>query len=158
MEFDLLAKSYSKLIYSVIYSLGIDHNIDEYYQVGLIGLWEGSERFNKEKGSFPPFIRTYIRWKLINALKLENSRQIKSISIEDWLHTNPIYTDRPLEKELLLSHFSHLTDLQRRWVILHFYYGLTQEDIADMEQIPSRRVRSWGDLALKKCLLRETNL
>ena len=55
-----------------------------------------------------------------------------------------------LEMEDLLSHFHHLTDLQKKWVVLRFYYGLSNRDIAKMENIALRKVRAWGDLAMKK--------
>ena len=34
--------------------------------------------------------------------------------------------DQPFEKEDLLSHFHHLTDLQKEWVILRYYLLLYQ--------------------------------
>jgi DNA-directed RNA polymerase specialized sigma24 family protein len=33
---------------------------------------------------------------------------------------------------------------------LRFYYGLSNRDIAEMENIALRKVRAWGDLAMKK--------
>ncbi|MCQ6276015.1 hypothetical protein JMM81_13825 [Bacillus sp. V3B] len=42
------------------------------------------------------------------------------------------YEDHVLEMEDLLSHFYHLTDLQKKWVVLRFYDGLSNRDIAEM--------------------------
>ena len=53
MEFEQLAANYSKMIYSIIHSLGIYKNQDEFYQIGLISLWEASQQFDEQKGLFP---------------------------------------------------------------------------------------------------------
>ena len=54
--------------------------------------------------------------------------------------------------EDLLSHFYHLTDLQKKWVVLRFYYGFSNRDIAEMENIALRKVRAWGDRAMEKLI------
>ena len=63
------------------------------------------------------------------------------------------YSDLPFEKEILLNHFYRLTEKQTKWVLMRYYYGLTKKDIAEIENIPLRKVRSWGELVMKKCLL-----
>ena len=63
---------------------------------------------------------------------------------------NLIHEDTVLEMEDLLSYFQYLTNLQKKWVVLRFYYGLSNRDIAEMENIAVRKVRAWGDLAMKK--------
>ena len=51
MDFEQLAAEYSNMIHSIIHSLRIYKNHDEFYQVGLIALWEGSQHYDEQKGS-----------------------------------------------------------------------------------------------------------
>ena len=69
MEFEQLATNYSKMIYSMIHSLGIYKNQDEFYQIGLISLWEASQHYDEQKGAFPAYLRKSIRGKLLNTLR-----------------------------------------------------------------------------------------
>ena len=55
-----------------------------------------------------------------------------------------------IEQETLLSHFSHLTKRQQRWVLQHFIYGLSNQEIAEINQVSVEKVRSYGRLAMKK--------
>ena len=150
MEFEQLAAEYSNMIYSIIHSLRIYKNHDEFYQVGLIALWEGSQHYDEQKGVFAPYIYKFIKGKLLTALKKEIKLDDRYDCPENEDGFNLIYEDTVLEMEDLLSHFHHLTDLQKKWVVSRFYYGLSNRDIAEMENIALRKVRAWGDLAMKK--------
>lgn len=152
MDFEQLAADYSNMIHSIIHSLRIYKNHDEFYQIGLIALWEGSQHYDEQKGVFAPYIYKFIKGKLLTALKKEKKRDDRHVypENEDEFHLG--HEDRVLELEDLLSHFHHLTDLQKKWVVLRFYHGFSNRDIAEMENISLRKVRAWGDLAMKKFL------
>ena len=150
MEFEQLAAEYSNMIYSIIHSLRIYKNHDEFYQVGLIALWKGSQHYDEQKGIFAPYIYKFVRGKLLTALKKEKNLDDRYVYPENEDGFNLTHEDTVLEMEDLLSHFNHLTDLQKKWVVLRFYYGLSNRDIAEMENIALRKVRAWGDLAMKK--------
>ena len=150
MEFEQLATEYSNMIHSIIHSLRIYKNHDEFYQVGLIALWEGSQHYDEQKGRFATYIYKFIKGKLLNALKKEKNLDDQYVYPENEDGFNLKHEDAVLEMEDLLSHFYHLTDLQKKWVVLRFYYGLSNRDIAKMENIALRKVRAWGDLAMKK--------
>ncbi len=150
MDFEQLAAEYSNMIHSIVYSLRIYKNHDEFYQVGLIALWEGSRRYDEKKGLFSTYIFKFIKGKLLTALKKEKKWADRSIHSENEDGFHLTHEDTVLEMEVLLSHLQHLTDRQKKWVILRFYYGLSNRDIAEMENIALRKVRAWGDLAMKK--------
>ncbi len=150
MDFEQLAAEYSNMIHSLIHSLRIYKNHDEFYQVGLIALWEGSQHYDEQKGLFSTYIYKFIKGKLLTALKKEKKWDDRSIYPENEVGFHLTHEDTVLEMEDLLSHFHHLTDRQKKWVILRFYYGLSNRDIADKENIALRKVRAWGDLAMKK--------
>lgn len=153
MEFEQLAANYSKMIYSIIHSLRIYKNQDEFYQIGLISLWEASQQYDEQKGALPAYLRKCIRGKLLNALRDDEIWNQRNSCSEICEHRG--YIDRTLEKEILLSHFYRLTEKQTKWVMLRYYYGLSKRDIAEIEKVPLRKVRSWGELAMKKCLMKK---
>ena len=150
MDFEQLVAQYSNMIHSLIHSLRIYKNQDEFYQVGLIALWEGSQHYNEQKGVFAPYIYKFVKGKLLTHLKKEKKLENKFIYSENEDGFHLTHKDTLLEMEDLLSHFYHLTDLQKKWVVLHFYYGFSNRDIAEMENIALRKVRAWGDRAMEK--------
>ena len=152
MEFEQLAAEYSNMIHHIIYSLHIYKNQDDFYQMGLIALWKGSQSFDEQKGTFKTYIYKFIKGSMLNELKKEHQWEERCFHPEDEDGFKQEYEDKTLELEYLLSHFHHLTELQKNWVVLRFYYGLSNRDIAAMKNISLRTVRSWGDTAMKKCI------
>lgn len=47
------------MIYQIIRSLHIYKNEEEFYQIGLIGLWEAQQRFDEQKGRFFNFAYSF---------------------------------------------------------------------------------------------------
>lgn len=54
-------------------SLQIYKNQDEFFQIGLIGLWEAYNRFDSEKGAFPAFAQMTVRGKMLTHFKERKS-------------------------------------------------------------------------------------
>ena len=125
MEFQQLTTQYSKIIHSIIHSLHIYKDHDEFYQIGLIALWNASENFDETKGQFSTYAYSFIKGRMLNHLKKEKKQEDSdsTMSEEDWMQI--CYEDRLLEKETLLSYFYHLTDKEKQWVLLRFYVGLS---------------------------------
>jgi DNA-directed RNA polymerase len=150
MDFEQLAQQYSNMIHSIIHKMHIYKNQDEFYQIGLIALWEASEKFDEEKGEFSHYAYMMIRGRLLQHLQKENKWE------DACIHPDELYWDtiecetRLLEMEDLLSHFHHLSDLQKKWAVLHFFHGLSNRDIAEMEKVSIRKVQAWKELAMKK--------
>ena len=150
MDFEQLAAEYSNMIHSIIGSLHIYKNQDEFYQTGLIALWEVTQKYEEQKGEFSHYAYMFIIGRMLQLLKKEKKYEDGCYSPDDQYWNNLECETRLLEEEDLLSYFHHLTDLQKKWVMLRFYYGLTNRDIAEIENVRLRKVRAWGDLAMKK--------
>src|SRR5689334_10504055 len=105
MEFEQLATEYSNMIHSIIHSLRIYKNHDEFYQVGLIALWEGSQHYDEQKGIFAPYIYKFIRGKLLTTLKKEKNLDDRYVYPENEDGFNLTHEDTVLEMEDLLSNF-----------------------------------------------------
>jgi RNA polymerase sigma factor (sigma-70 family) len=154
MEFEQLAAQYSNMIHSIIHSLHIYKNHDEFYQIGLIALWNASEQFDETKGQLSTYAYSFIKGRMLNHLKKENRQEDRNTAMceEDWVKIG--YEDRYLEKETLLSHFYHLTEKEKQWVCLRFYEGLSNREIADRLQLKVTTVRSCERRAMKKVISR----
>ena len=71
MEFEQLAANYSNMIHSIIHSLHIYQNQDEFYQIGLIALWKASQKYDEQKGKFSTYAYLSIRGEMLMHLKKE---------------------------------------------------------------------------------------
>lgn len=150
MEFERLAAEYSKMIHVIINRMHIYKNKDEFYQIGLMALWEASKKFDASKGEFGSYAYSTIRGRMLQHLKKENKWEESCVQPDELYWDTLECESRMLEVEDLLSHFHHLTDLQKKWVVLRFFHGLSNRDIAEMEQVPIRKVQAWKELAMKK--------
>ncbi|GAE31329.1 sigma factor [Halalkalibacter hemicellulosilyticus] len=66
-----VAKQYEPLIRGQIKKLNIYRNREEFYQVGLIGLWRAYEQYDQEKGSFSTIALFKVRGCLLDFLRKE---------------------------------------------------------------------------------------
>jgi DNA-directed RNA polymerase len=105
-NFEQLATQYGPMIHKIIHSLNIYHNQEEFYQTGLIGLWEASNRFNVEKGKFSNYAYSYIKGKILTELSATMKQKDRSIYPEGkyWDTIEDQDSPQPLEVELLLSY------------------------------------------------------
>ena len=143
------------MIHVIMNKMHIYKNKDEFYQIGFIALWEASQKFDPAKGKFTNYAYTTIKGRLLQHLQKENKWEDAAIHPDETYWEYLESESRLLEIEDLLSHFHHLTDLQKKWVILYFYHGLSNRDIAEMENVPIRKVQAWKDLAMKKVIAKK---
>jgi len=154
MDFEQLAAEHSNMIHSIIHSLHIYKNQEDFYQIGLIALWDAGKNFDAKKGKFSTYAYSFIKGRILCALKKEKQHDdLCYCPSEEYWNLLQCETDL-LEKETLLSYFRHLTDREQKWVIQRFYEGLSNREIADMEHMKLATVRSCERRALKKLLLK----
>ena len=67
-SFDELVEQFTPMIYHVIRSLNIYKNEDEFYQTGVIALWEAHQRFDPDKGKFSTYAYSYMKGKMMTEL------------------------------------------------------------------------------------------
>src|SRR3954451_12768037 len=71
IEFEQLAAEYSNMIHSIIHSLHVYKNHDEFYQIGLLGLWDASKNFDEQKAQFTTYAYSFIRGRMLTFLRKE---------------------------------------------------------------------------------------
>ena len=154
-DFDALAAQYSKMIHSIIHTLHIYKNQDEFYQIGLLALWDASKNFDDQKASFATYAYSYIKGRMLSFLRSEKKREDRNLypSAEYWNGLE--YETSMMEKETLLSYFHHLTDKQEKWVLSYFYLGLSNKEIALRENVSLSTAKNWKKTAMEKVILQK---
>lgn len=136
-----------------MHQLNIYKDKEEFYQIGLIALWDASKNFNEEKGSFLNFAYMYVKGRMMTEITRNNKQTERYYypKEEFWtLLEDTKSVDIPLEIETLLSYCDGLTVRERNWVIYHFYYHLKQAEIASLENVTVHAVQRWRQAALRK--------
>jgi RNA polymerase sigma factor (sigma-70 family) len=144
-KFEELYKQYDLMIHKVIHSLHIYKNKHEYYQTGLIALWEAHENFDPEKGAFPAYAYSFVRGRILSQLTSENRNEEKSIfrEAEFFEIMEDEKVNDGLAQELLYSYCEGLTENQKKWVHYTCMHMLTISEIAEVENVSISAVKKW---------------
>lgn len=150
--FDQLAKQYEPMIHKIISSLNIYKNWEDYYHIGLVGLWEAAEAFNPEKGEFTNYAYSYVKGQILNEMNRNNRFAERSIHQKEeyWETVEETNAAHPLELELLLSYCQGLTEKETKWVVYTCIEFLSVREIAKMENVSLSAVKQWRNGAKKK--------
>jgi RNA polymerase sigma factor (sigma-70 family) len=151
--FDSVHKQYEGMIHKIIRTLNIYKNQEEFYQTGLIALWEAHENFDPEKGTFPPYAYSYIRGRILSALTRDRRTEERTVFPSKEEFWELIEDDHPIEalsRELLLSYCDDLTEKQTKWVVYTALHMLTINEISDLENVSISAVKKWRKGAREK--------
>ncbi|MGG1396524.1 sigma-70 family RNA polymerase sigma factor [Bacillus salipaludis] len=151
-SFEELVVQYRPMIHKIIHTLHIYKNWDEFYQHGLIALWEASNRFDPKKGNFTSYAYNYIRGFLLLELTKEHKYEENCVCPKEefWETAGDIVIDHPLETETILSVCTTLTPNQRKWVLYTALYDFSIKEIAIKENVSMSAVKSWRAGAREK--------
>ncbi|MEI5909144.1 sigma-70 family RNA polymerase sigma factor [Bacillus spongiae] len=150
--FEILSKQYEPMIHKIIQTLFIYKNKEEFYQTGLIALWEANERFDHHKGSFSTFAYSYIRGRLLTELAniRKNEERMVYPREEFWCSIKDEASPPFIQRELLLSYCFQLTENQTKWVLYTCVYMLSIQEIAKIENVSTSAVKKWRKGATDK--------
>ncbi|MGG0716255.1 sigma-70 family RNA polymerase sigma factor [Robertmurraya massiliosenegalensis] len=153
-DFYELERQYGAMIWKIIHSLHIYKYQGEFYQTGLIALWQASERFDFKKGSFSSYAYSYIRGRILTELtkrhKYEETCATPDEEYWNLLEDNSAQT--PLEKETVLTYCTNLTDNQKKWVLYTSLADLSIREIAEVEHVSESAVKAWRKGARRKLI------
>ncbi len=151
-SFDELVVQYQPMIHKIIHSLHIYKNHDEFYQTGLIGLWEASQSFDVRKGSFSNYAYTYMKGKMLRQMNQNNLyRETHIHAQEKFLETIEDLEAPPfLVKETLRAYCEDLTEKEAIWVIAACIEQLSNREIAERERVSLSAVKQWKSGAKRK--------
>ncbi|MGO4889624.1 sigma-70 family RNA polymerase sigma factor [Anaerobacillus sp. MEB173] len=157
MTFDEVAKKYQPIILKQLKVLKVYKNYDEFYQIGLIALWEAYERFDPAKGKFSTLAILYVRGKMLTMLQKEGRYQETHCYANEDMEQQLVDHCIPtlLEREIIESYIAPLSVKEKIWVTEAIINDKSTLDIATEYNVPLSTVKSWRKYALKK--LRKLN-
>lgn len=151
-DFSATVIQYEPMIHQIIRRLSIYKNQDEFYQIGLIALWEAYEKFDSKQGEFLNYAYMTVKGRLINELKRHHKREQQSMSLESFEQIDRGMLDcyERLQQENLEAYTEHLTENQKRWLLLTFIEQKSLAEIASTYDVSVAAVKSWRKSALQK--------
>lgn len=150
-NFQETVEKYEPMIYQIMHSLHIYKNHDEFYQIGLIALWEASERFVEGKGAFSSFAYATIKGRLLTELSRAKKQEERNTYPDEQFWEYRIDPAKePMELATLLSYCDRLTVKQKKWVIMTFYFGMGTSEIAAIEKVSPSAVKKWRKNAMER--------
>lgn len=140
------------MIYKIIHTLHIYKNHEEFYQTGLIGLWEASLSFDPSKGKFTNYAYTTIKGKMLDTIKQSHKHEERSVyqKEEFWSLIEDENPASLLEMETLGIYCEGLTDKEGKWVIASCRDCIPISEIAKREKVSVSAVKQWRVGALRK--------
>lgn len=153
-SFEQIANQYQPMIHKIIHSLHVYKNIDEFYQIGLIALWDAYKSFNEEKGKFCNFAYSWIRGKILSEMAKDHKLSERFVYPEEeyWELAADRYDDKFLEKEFLQTYGQTLSKKETKWLIMACFTGLSVKEIAESENVSVSAVKQWRASARRKLL------
>jgi RNA polymerase sigma factor (sigma-70 family) len=144
-SFERLLVQYQPMIHKIIRTLSIYKNFEEFYQIGLIALWDASNRYDPSKGNFKSYAYSFISGRILTELSKMNKNEERNIHPEEeyWDH---VKDDRrtDLEDELDIGALCEsLTVNQKKWLMYAYFDTLSIKEIAERENVSLSAVKSW---------------
>ncbi|GGI16612.1 sigma-70 family RNA polymerase sigma factor [Gottfriedia solisilvae] len=146
---------YTPMVKSLIKTLRIYKNYEDYYQVGLVALWHAFEHFKEEKGSFSNHAYTTVRGHLLNEMTKESKYDQRFVVVDSYKE-EVHYHDEAFLFEQFMSHLEGVSSLQKQILIDRFYLSKSFSEIAIRCNMPEASVRSSYLYALKRLRKQKT--
>ncbi|MBD1380403.1 sigma-70 family RNA polymerase sigma factor [Metabacillus arenae] len=150
--FKELLSDYQPMIYHILKKLHIYKNHDEFYQIGMIALWEAYRRYDHLKGSFSGYAYSTIKGKIMYEMTKRNRfEQHHSFGAEETEYGSEDSSLNNIESiEMVEAIAAELTINQKKWFLSYVIEGKTPKEIAITEKVSESAVKSWRRDALKK--------
>ena len=149
-QFEQILKQYENMIYYLIHKLNIRDQDGEFFQEGVIALWEAYEKYG-DRESFGKLAYLTINSRLIDLIR-KNSRVINRETLYESIKDKPSY-DKSIESfdPLFWSTVKKsLTEKQWTFVTKRIIEGKPYKQIAEEENSTVDAVKGWGKEVKRK--------
>lgn len=158
-------------VYYQMARLQIDEREGDYFQEGLVAMWRAYENYNPDKGLLTTYMNFQIRNRLVDVLRqsIVERKYFEQLGIQfkgetqsgNYMDGNKIPSEMEGEanpqkiiNEIIESGFDELTDVltekQKIWFSYAIVEGLSNQEIAEKEQVSIEAVKSWAKSAKRK--------
>ena len=137
-DFSTIAIQYKPMIHQIIRRLSIYKNKDDFFQIGLIALWEAYEKFDSKQGEFLNYAYMTVKGRMINEIKRQQKSELPGISLENFDGLDNGISDcyESLQDENMDVYTENLTENQKRWLVHTFIEQKTLSEIASTHEVP----------------------
>lgn len=151
-SFEKIVQTHEKRIHYFIHHLGIRDDEGDFYQEGLIALWNACTTYVAGRSDFS----TYVNWKIKNALIDQIRQRQRHAEKEEHYHR---MTGRPeteyvpremFDEELWKGIRGMLTENEWKWVTQFIIEDKAVAQIAVKENVSRDAVKNWGRHARRK--------
>ncbi|UNL85810.1 sigma-70 family RNA polymerase sigma factor [Priestia koreensis] len=149
-QFEQLITQYEPMIYSIMRSINVYQEQQDYYQLGLISLWKAHERHDYTKGAFAPFAYATIRGYMLAHLRKKVELADRQPTIHYEMVSAPSYEHTYLEQEYLSPYLEGLSARELTYVMDHVVHGYSFRTMAHTYGVSEETVKAWGKTARKK--------
>ncbi|WP_186577996.1 sigma-70 family RNA polymerase sigma factor [Aquibacillus kalidii] len=158
-DFNEVLQQYENIIYHLINKFGIWDTEREFYQEGVIALWNAMRTYDVKRGKFSSYAYFMVEKTLLSLIRTKTNRATKEknylnqVSTDLQQVTTTIEDDNRIDPYLLDHIRKVLTDNQMKWFTLYILEDLSVKEIASREKVSATAVKNWGRLAKKKLQL-----
>ena len=150
-----LHAQYANLVYSVAYrTLNDRMSAEEVTQDTFMRLWNKSEAYDSERGSFVSWLLTITRHLAIDMYRRQRRDPMQDpvyvdADIEMWEQVLSVQDDHDL-RSALIGTMNALTSEQRQAIELAYFYGLSHSQIADTLDQPVGTIKTRIRMGMQK--------
>lgn len=165
--FEEVFRQNERRIHYHLHKLNIHDPHQEFYQEGLIAMWNAYENYQPDKGPLSTYFNFIIRSRLIDMIRKESRRieREELASSEEYAFGTAVYhkaSDTTLPGLTVTEgignddvyHWSHIkksvTEKQWKWIQYYIIEDKSLKEIADQEEVSVDAVKSWAKEAKKK--------
>ncbi|MDX8047134.1 sigma-70 family RNA polymerase sigma factor [Gracilibacillus sp. S3-1-1] len=151
-EVEEVLVTYEQMIHHLIHKYRIRDNQGEFYQEGLIAIWEAYQKHDPTKSRLSTYIYSCITRKFLNKIKKDNHDQEK---LNKWLEhaeRSDLLTEDEyaIDEQMLLDIKEVVTEKQWTWFVAYILQDQSVKAIAEVYGVTENAVKNWGKNARKK--------
>lgn len=123
------------LVYGAMKQLHIQGNTEEFYQIGLVALWEASLRYEEGKGEFDSYVYSYILSRMKTALtRMTNYQQRICVTEDQYLdiYESGSYETKVMDELIMEAYLKYLTKNQQDVIRERYVSDLSVEETATL--------------------------
>lgn len=165
--FEEIFKQNERRIHYHLHKLSIQDPHQEFYQEGLVAMWDAYENYQPDQGPLSTYFNFIIRHRLIDMIRKESrriEREVLASKKEDEAFETGVYhkandTTLPgltvteaIGNDVYLWQYikKSLTEKQWKWVQYYIIEDKSLKEIAEQEKVSVEAVKSWAKEVKRK--------
>ncbi|CAI9395156.1 sigma-70 family RNA polymerase sigma factor [Niallia sp. Sow4_A1] len=149
--YDQLVEEFTPMINHMMKKLTIYKDKQDFFQIGLISIWETTKTFNPEKGKYSNYLYRHMWGRFLDELKRRTREAERNAypSEEFWevMESPILYRE---EEDYVKGLCKELSEGETTWVVDTFVHQLTVKEIAQKERVSPSAVKWWRKGAKEK--------